>query len=287
MTDEAEQALARLVGNGWSTVSVRKMIVDAVRTDGTVNLRDGSTIVQSVSCLPGYLGRAAEDSVIVLRARLGMVVLGRVGAEQVPVAADATDISWGSGPPSGAGWVTGVPYVRDGAVYIDTGGGGGGGGSSTPRPVTVQPTARGVWRSGHRENDRPVAQGAWPSYPEPFTSGWFFGTALSAACAGKTVASMRLRLGRTSSSHGSFGQVKPRLFLVSTGTPGASPPALGDSPRSGPGLGLGGTATWTLPASWAADLASGAARGIVVSAGVGSSYLIFDGASGGITVTFD
>lgn len=289
MTDEAERALASMADRG-SNVSVRKMIVDAVRSDGTVNLRDGSTIVQSVSCLPAYLGRAAEDSVIVLRGRLGMVVLGRVGAEQVPVGADTTDISWGSGPPSGTGWVTGVPYVRDGAVYIDTGGGGGGGGgggSSTPRPVTVQPTARGVWRSGHRENDRPVTQGAWPSYPQPFTSGWFFGTALSAACAGKTVASMRVRLGRTSSSHGSFGQVKPRLYLVATGTPGSSPPALGDSPRSGPGLGLGGVATWTLPSSWVADLASGAARGIVVSAGVGSSYLIFDGASGAITVTFD
>lgn len=285
MPDEAEQALAKLT-EGWTNVSMRKMIVDAVRTDGRVNLRDGETIVPSVPCLPGYVNRAAEDQVVVLRGRMGIVVIGRLGAEQIPTSPDPVDISWGAGPPSGVGWVTGTPYVRDGELYLDTGGGGGGG-TSTPRPTTIGPTARAAWRNGHRENDRPVTQGAWPSYPQPFKGGWFYGSAITAACAGKSVASMRIRLGRTSASHGSFGQVKPRLYLTSTGTPGSAPPAISDGPRPGPGLGLGGVASWTLPGSWVSALASGAARGIVVSAGVGSDYLIFDGASGGVTITFD
>lgn len=284
MTDDAARALAKLT-DGWTNVSMRKMIVDAVRSDGRVNLRDGETIVPGVSCLPGYTSRAADDHVIVLRGRMGIVVLGRMGTEQILTNPDPVDISWGSGPPSGTGWVTGTPYVRDGELYIDTGGGGGG--TSTPRPVTISPTARAAWRSGHLENDRPVTQGAWPTYPQPFKGGWFFGTAISAACAGKTVDSMRIRLGRSSSSHGSFGQVRPRLYLTGTGTPGGSPPSTTDGPRSGPGLGLGGVASWTLPGSWVSALASGAARGIVVSAGVGSDYLIFDASSGGVTITFD
>ena len=269
------------------------MFVDAVRSDGRVNLRDGDTIVPAVPCLPAYLNRAAEDVVIVLRDRAGMVVLGRLGAEQIPQVPDPVDVSWGTGAPSGSGWVSGKLYVRENAIYVDTSvtpttTSSGGGSSSTPKPVTIQPATRAVWRDGHRENDRPVAQGAWPSYPHPFTGGWFFGSALSAACSGKSVDTMRVRLGRTSASHGSYGQVRPRLYLVTAGSPGGSPPGLDpETVRYGPGLGLGGVASWAVPAAWASALASGSAKGIVCAAPTGSGYLIFDGSSGAVTVTFD
>lgn len=292
MTDEAAAALAAL-RDPAKGASMRTMYVDAVRSDGRVNLRDGDSIVQSVPCLPAYLNRTADDVVIVLRDRGGMVVLGRLGNEQIPQVPDAASISWGNGAPSGGGWVRGVTYVRDGEVYVDTSqtpssSPSGGGSSSTPRPVTVQPTTRAVWRNGSRESDRPVAQGAWPSYPRPFTGGWFFGAAMQAACAGKTVDTMRVRLGRSSASHGAFGQVRPRLYLVSASSPGGSPPRLdADAVRYGPGLGLGGVSSWTLPDSWASALASGAAGGLVCSAPVGSGYLIFDGSSGAVSVTFD
>ena len=280
MSDDASRMLARLA-NGGPDTTMRCMFVDAVRSDGRINLRDGEAIVTGVPCLPSYTARAADDQVIVLQGRLGLVVIGKMGGEAAAPGA-AVEVSWGTGAPSGSGWVTGTPYVRDGEVYIATGGGGG---SSTPKAVTVAPTARAVWRDGRRESDRPVAQGAWPSYPHPFTSGWFFDNDITAAVAGKTVSSMQMRLGRSSSSHGRFGQVRPRLYLVSAGTPGSSPPALGET-RTGPGLGLGGSATWTLPSSWGSALVAGTARGIVVSAGVGNDYLVFDSASGGVTIRF-
>lgn len=291
MTSEAAAALAGLQ-NPAAGVVMRTMYVDAVRDDGRVNLRDGEAIVPGVACLPTYAVRAAEDQVVVLRARSGMVVLGTVGTA-LQNAASSLDISWGSGPPSGAGWVTGVPYVRDGALYLDTSQTpsttpSGGGSTSAPRPVTLQPSDRAAWRSGHLESDRPVAQGAWPSYPQPFTGGWFYGGAVAAACAGKSVKAMQLKLARSGAPHGSYGQVRPQMYLVAAGSPGSTPPSYDpDAVRYGPGLGLGGSATWSLPAAWRADLASGAARGIVVSAGVGIGYLIYSSSSGALTITFD
>jgi len=289
VTDSAA-ALARLTSTPGQPVSFALMVVDSVRDDGTVNLVQGGTIYEAVPCLNAYLARAAGDTVMVARWGAGWQVLGKAGPEWAPAAASSTAvprISWGESAPSGSGWVTGTPWVRAGELYVQTAAGGGSSPATTPDPVTLSPTSQGAWRDGSRDTSQAPTQGAWPAYPHPYTGAWFYGTTVADACAGKTVASMSLRLARTTASHGSYGAVRPQLYLLAASTAAGSPPTLGDGPLPGPALGLGSSGKFAVPAAWRAALASGAAGGIGVFAPTGSQYLIFTGSCGQLTTTFN
>lgn len=282
----AADKLAQLGGRDTSGISIAKMVVAAVREDGTVNLAQGESILPGVPCFESYTARKAGDIVTVLRWTGGWCVLGKNGAEPAPPTDTETTVAWGSAAPSGSGWVTGTVYVRDHELYVQTSAPAPPPSPETLKPVTIAPTSQGAWRQGGRDNDQNPSQGAWSSYPYPYTGGWFYGSAVTAACAGKSVSGMTIRVARTGSSHGIFGGVKPRFFLLAASAAGSSPPALGDGPRYGPALGLGSSATWKLPSSWVADLASGAAGGIGISAGVGSDYLVCTGTCGQLTISF-
>lgn len=262
-----------------------KMVVDSVRDDGTVNLRQGETIYAGIFALTSYVDRKAGDTVTVVRSTAGWCVVGKVGAEWAPPAPDPLDVDWGSGPPAGSGWVSGTVWVRDGAIWVQTA-------DPTPppsasKPVTLPPTSQGAWRDGHRDNDQSPTQGAWPSYPHPYTGGWFYGTTVVAACSGKSVAGMKLRVARSATRSGSFGGVRPILYLLSATTAPSATPALGDGPFYGPALALGVSATFDLPGNFRAALASGAAHGVGIAAGVGSSYLVATSGCGQLTITFN
>lgn len=264
-------------------VELAKMTVDSLRDDGTVNLSQGGAVYENVPCLNSYLDRAAGDVVTVVRWSAGWCVLGKVGAEFDAPAPAATKITWGSAAPSGSGWVTGTPWVRSGELYIQTAAGGG---TSAPDAVTISPSSQGAWRDGGLDSGQTPTQGAWSSYPHPYTGAWFYGSTISAACTGLTVASMKVKLTRTSSSHGSYGAVRPLLYLLAASSAGSSTPTLGSGPELGPALGLGSSGTFTLPGSWATALAAGTAGGIGVYADVGNSYLVFTGSCGQVTINF-
>jgi hypothetical protein len=286
---DAAQKLAQLAQPGQQ-LEFAIYTVDSVRDDGTVNLAEGETIHEAVPCQNSYLDRQAGDTVIVARWRAGWQVIGKAGSEWSPprtLLPTVPRISWGESAPTGTGWVTGTPWVRANELYIQTAAGGGSSPAATPDDVTLAPTSQGAWRDGARDSGQAPTQGAWSYYPHPYTGAWFYGSSISAACAGKSVASMKLRLARTSTRHGSYSAVRPQLYLLSASSAGGSPPSLGDGPLPGPALGLGSSGTFTVPASWRSALASGSAGGIGVFAGVGSQYLIFTGSCGQLTITFN
>lgn len=279
---DAGQELARLAPSGQQ-LEFAMMTVDSVRDDGTVNLAQGGTIHEAVPCQNSYLGRQAGDVVVVARWRAGWQVIGKAGAEYTPPApAPGVKVSWGASAPAGAGWVTGTPWVRAGELYIQTAAGGG---TSAPGPVTLAPSSQGAWRDGGLDSGQPPTQGAWPTYPHPYTGAWFWSGA-AAACAGNTVQSMTLRIARTASRHGSYGSVRPQLYLLAASSAGGSTPTLGDGPVPGPSLGLGASGTFAVPSSWQSAIATGAAGGIGMFAPTGSQYLIATASCGQLTINF-
>lgn len=271
-----KESLGKLVPQ--QGVSCSLMRVDSVREDGTVNLLDGTILHPGIPCHTGYLNRAAGDKVVVMRWQAGWFVLGKAGPASATT--KALSLSWGQGAPAGSGWLTGTLWVRDGELYVET--------AAPPplsaKPVTLQPTTQGAWRSGSRDNDQAPSQGAWSSYPHPYTGAWFYGSQITALSG--TPTSMSIRVARTSATHGVFGGVKPRFYLLAASAAGSATPALGDGPKYGPALGLGASASWTLPGSWRDALASGAAHGIGITAEVGSGYLICTDSCGQLTVNF-
>lgn len=278
--------------SGANGVSMLDAVVTAVNDDGTVTLTVMGGTVDSVPCLRSYTPRAEGDVVLVVAQDKRWVVLGAIGDEANLGIPDDTTISWGLGAPYGTGWVResgGNVWVRKGQVHVAYAVADPTPDPSVPssRPVTINPSDRAAYRDGRIERGEPnPIQGAWPSWPHPYSGVWTYGTAIEAACTGQSVDSMKIRLTRAGrGSGGIYGGAQVRLYLHDATSPTGGTPTL----YSGwnPGSLLPGQAkTFVLPSSWVTALASGSARGIGCKAGTGNDYLSY-GACGALTVTFD
>jgi hypothetical protein len=293
-----EQVLKALTRPGADPVTVRMMVVAAVRDDGLVNLTFGNQTVTGVPALASYTPRAAGDVVSVAQNAAGWLVLGNAGPE-----AAAAEVSWsevtekpqivtldfGESPPAGTGWTKGAIWVKDGKIWVDTSTAGGGGGGSSPGRVPptapVSAITDGAYRSGVLTDEPNPIQGAWSTSSYPAYSGaWFYSDHIKNACDTGTVDFIEMRLTRSAAYHGVPRGVPTRLFLHAEQGITTHPPAL-FSATTGPFLALGEAATWQLPPGWVTQLASGAARGIGCAAPKGGDYLIY-GACGDLTVHF-
>lgn len=265
------------------------MVVDSVQDNGTVNLQWGDGIINGVAANVSYSPRAEGDVVLVLNHNAGWRVMDKIGGPVEIDIPEPIDLSFGTPAPAGYAKASAV-WVKDGALYVQTGEGPAPGPgdpptSSTPKPVTIEPTARQGYRSGRKDSQR-FAQGASPSFPKAWSSIWTYGDRIKDACQGKTVDKMQIRVARVSAYHGSSKKVRPKFGLHNETSPPGSTPSLSNR-WDGPGLGFGSSELATIPASQAAKLASGDMRGIGVSAGVSNSaYLIYKLASGRVRITF-
>lgn len=265
------------------------MVVDSLQESGTVNLRWGEAIINDVSANQAYNPRAEGDVVLVLQHSAGWRVMDKIGGPVEVEVPDPVDLTFGTPAPSGYTQASAV-WVKDGAIYVQTGEGPAPGPedppkASRPKPVSLDTSSQAGYRSGRKDGSR-VAQGAWPSYPHPYTSIWTYGSRIESACQGKTVDKMQIRVARTSKYHGVSGKVRPQLGLHDETSPPAKTLKLTNR-WDGPGLGMGDSKWITIPDSQAARLASGASRGVGIGAGTGkSNYLIATAGCGQIKITF-
>lgn len=260
-----EDAVAANLPKGQG-VRADLMMVSALREDGGVNLDTGTGGEPiPAACNNSYYPRAVGDMVMVLITPFGYRVMDKVGpgGTQAPV-------TWAD--------VQGKPAAV----------------SSVPDPVTIQPQAAVLYQSGHRSTaingGRPV-QGSYGSYPAN-SGGWFYGTDVQTACAGKTVAGMFLRLSRISTPHGAtYGNVTVHLFLIDAGTPPTGTPSMHDAwngPAGFNGLQLGEVTAGkgiALAANYVTALSTGASMAIGVSSGQGRDLIEY-GNCGQLTATF-
>lgn len=266
------------------------MQVDSLREDGSVNLRWGEAIINDVAANQAYNPRNEGDVVLVLNHSAGWRVMDKIGGPVEIDIPEPVDMEFGhAAPPADFVQVNSL-YMKNGAIYGQTGEGPGPGPgnpptSSKPKPVTLDPSSTAGYRSGRKDGSR-VAQGAWPSYPKAWSGLFIYGSRIAAACQGKTVDSMQVRVARTSKNHGVSGKVKPRLGLHDETSAPSKTPKLSNR-WDGPGLGMGDSKWITLPSSAAERLASGVSRGIGIGASTGkSSYLIATAGSGNLKITF-
>lgn len=265
------------------------MTVDSTREDGKVNLRWGETIINDVAANQAYNPRAEGDVVLVLNHAAGWRVMDKIGGPVEIETSEPVDLTFGTPAPAGYTQAAAV-WVKDGAIYVQTGEGPAPGPeeppkASKPKPVTLDPSSTAAYRDGRRDGSRP-AQGAWPSYPHPYTSLFLYGNRIESACQGKTVNRMQIRVARTSKYHGVSGKVRPQLGLHDHSSAPSKTPKLTNR-WDGPGLGMGDSKWITIPSSIAARLASGASRGVGIGAGTSKSkYLIATAGSGNLKITF-
>lgn len=269
------------------------MVVDSVQESGLVNLQWGEAVINDVPANVSYSPREEGDVVLVLNHSAGWRVIDKIGGPVEVEVPDPVDLEFGTPPPGGNFVQAAAVWVQEGRLYVQTGEGPAPGPedppsppkASKPKPVTLSPSARQGYRSGRKDSQR-FAQGASPEYPKPWTSIWLYGTRIQQACAGKTVDTMQVRLVRTSKRHGTSKKVRPRFALHDETSAPSSTPSLGYG-WDGPGYGLGSSKWATIPSSQAARLASGASRGIGITAGVSNlSYLIATSGCGEIRITF-
>ncbi|WP_167197910.1 hypothetical protein [Brevibacterium pigmentatum] len=266
------------------------MQVSSVREDGKVNLQWGETIINDVAANQAYNPRAEGDVVLVLQHSAGWRVMDKIGGPVEVDIPEPVDLTFGDGLPAGDFVQVNSVFMKDGAIYGLIGEGPAPGPGepprkSKPKPVTLDPASTAAYRDGRRDGSRP-AQGAWPSYPHPYSSVFLYGSRIAAACEGKTVDSMQIRVARTSKYHGVSGKVRPRLGLHDETSPPSKTPKLTNR-WDGPGLGMGDSKWITIPASQAARLASGASRGVGIGAGTGkSNYMIATEGSGNLRIKF-
>lgn len=265
------------------------MVVDSLQESGTVNLRWGEAIINDVSANQAYNPRAEGDVVLVLQHSAGWRVMDKIGGPVEVEIPEPVDLTFGTPAPAGYTQASAV-WVKDGALYVQTGEGPAPGPgeppkASRPKPVSLDTSSQAGYRSGRKDGSR-VAQGAWPSYPHPYTSIWTYGSRIESACQGKTVDKMQIRVARTSKYHGASGKVRPRLGLHDETSPPSKTPKLTNR-WAGPGLGMGDSKWITIPDSQVEQLASGASRGVGIGAGTGKSdYLIATAGCGQIKITF-
>lgn len=290
--DSAENDLAALVRAEVERQSnpYQIMTVSSVREDGKVNLQWGEAIINDVAANQAYNPRAEGDVVLVLNHSAGWRVIDKIGGPVEIEIPEPVDLTFGDGLPAGDFVQVNSIFMKDGAIYGLIGEGPAPGPGepprkSKPKPVTLDPSSRAAYRSGSRDGSR-VAQGSWSSYPKPWSGLWLFGSRIEAACNGKTVDRMQVRVARTAQYHGVSGKVRPRLGLHNETSAPSKTPKL-TSRWDGPGLGMGDSKWITLPASQAARLASGASRGIGIGTGNGNSnYMIATEGCGNLKITF-
>ncbi|MFI1678847.1 hypothetical protein [Streptomyces sp. NPDC020607] len=300
--DLAEQADAAT--GGLQTVSAQ---VTDVTDEGTVHLLMLGSQFYDVACTDAYRNRAAGDWVAVRRGAVP-VVLWRLGDDPqdtdedhiTEVAKDAAQdliaisaFTWGTGAPgSGFQQVTTLWAKKDGAgkgvLYAqmtsvpDTSPEAPA--TRAPRTVKISPTDSGTWRRGRPDDYASTpTQGAWTSLGDR-RGGWFYGTAIASACAGKSVKAMTVRFTRKRGS-GVNGKVKMRFYLHNHTSAPSGQLNLGDGPETLLSLAVGAKGTATLPAAWRTALASGSARGLAIYGHGRSEYAALTG--GTLTITFN
>jgi len=295
--------LETAAASGLQTVSAE---VTGVTEEGTVHLRMMGADLYDVPCTDAYRNRKAGDVVAVRRGAVP-VVLWRLGADPAETEQAATEqiavqasldlqvvraATYGTGAPAGSGWQQASEvHVRkvDGRLelYFKV--------ASTadpspgtpdvpaPKAVTITPTDSGSWRNGRPDEYASApTQGDWTGGGNR-RGGWFYGSAIQNACAGKTVSKMTVKFTRRRGT-GSNASRPLHLYLHDHSSPPSGQLDLDDGPEELLSLAVGATGTATLPASWRSQLASGAAKGLAIYASGSRDYLAVTG--GKITITF-
>ncbi|MFC8520820.1 hypothetical protein [Streptomyces sp. NPDC057257] len=305
--DGEADRLAVALTAGSSSGDIVSLQVADVTEAGRVNLQlgDGSLLLE-VACPDSYRNRAAGDWVAVRMSSVP-VVLWRLGDD--PADTDAEDLqkaavqaaqdvqvvraaTYGTGAPGGSGWQAATAvYMRkvDGKleVYFQVADASDPSpatpGVPTAKPVTISPTASGSWRGGRPDDyaSTPV-QGDWTGRGNR-RGAWFYGSAISAACAGKTVSGMKVAFARKAGA-GVNGKRPLHLYLHSHSSPPSGQLNLGSGPEDLLRLSAGAKGTATLPKSWVSALASGSAKGLAIYASGSTDYMAVTG--GQITITF-
>ncbi|MGW0865736.1 hypothetical protein [Streptomyces sp. NPDC002611] len=303
--DQLGKDLATLdvMTGGLQTVSAE--VID-VTESGTVNIHMLGADLYDVACTDAYRNRKSGDTVAVRRGTVP-VVLWRLGDD--PAEAEQTDVeeiaqqaaqdvqvvraaTYGTGAPAGAGWqAASAVYVRKIderiEVYFQVASvadpSPGTPDVPSPKPVTVSPTDAGTWRGGRPDEYASApTQGDWTGRGNR-RGGWFYGSRISDACAGKTVASMKVAFARKTGS-GVNSKRPLHLYLHNHSSPPSGQLNLGDGPEDLLRLSVGAKGAATLPKSWAAALASGSAKGLAIYASGRTDYAAVTG--GKITITF-
>lgn len=309
MTSEAARALgedlATVKGSKATGGTVSAQVVDV--TDAGVNLDFRGALLIDVPCVDSYRNRQVGDWVA-LRPGAKPVVMWRLGADPgevdtATIQSLAKDVAldeqvvraatWGTAAPSGTGWQTvQTLYLRknsEGKVELygqlaaqsdtspDTPP------DRAPKPATISPTDYGTWRGGRPDDyaNYPT-QGDWTGRGNR-RGGWFYGSAISNACAGKTVAKMTVKFTRRTGS-GVNAKRPLHLYLHNYGSAPSGQLNLDDGPEELLSLSVGATGTVTLPASWRSQLASGSAKGLAIYTTGNRDYMSVRG--GTITITF-
>ncbi|GAA2971350.1 hypothetical protein [Streptomyces enissocaesilis] len=277
-------------------------------TDEGVNLELGGDLALDVPCLGSYRDRRAGDWVVV-RPGSNPLVMGRTADDPGPI--DETAIrtlakevaldeqvvraaTWGTTGPAGTGWQT-VQQIflrknSEGKVELygqlttesdpsptaPTG--------RAPKPATITASSAGAWRNGRRDDSRDNPyQGDYTGRGN-LRGGWFYGTKIQDACAGKAVASMKVTITRLRGA-GDNARRHVHLYMHDETTPPSGHLSLPVGPEDLLSLSVGATGTAALPASWRAALASGARRGIGVYYDGTRDYAAFSAAAP-IVITF-
>lgn len=223
---------------------------------GTVSVDIGGDVLtmqtlRGVACTTG-------DAVLVLRQAGAQWIAGALGAGTAPV------------PPPGEDEAS-----TDGS-------------SSSPRPPTpaskrrdsrpVSPVWTGTYRGGRWLTDRTdLMQGDW---------GWgrCFGAAFYAdrvKVLPGVLQSVKVQLRRVEG--GVSGGRAPTMCLLAQSTKPAGAPTI-LATATGPSLPVGGSATWTVPASWPPQLDSGAAGGIGIYTPADAPYIRLSAAGAAMTL---
>ncbi|MFI8853691.1 hypothetical protein ACIGW3_26345 [Streptomyces sp. NPDC053499] len=301
MTEASRQLgedLARATASTAAGGTVSAQVID-LTDNGTVNLMMGGSLLLDVPCADSYRNRQRDDWVAV-RPGARPVVMWRLGPDPVEDSVEVRDavkdvqtvraVTWGTGAPSGSGWQEAVtPWVRqagDGQVelyyQVTT--------ATQPSPQApaakgslVSATSAGSWRGGRRDayHDYPM-QGDWTGRGD-LRGAWFYGSTIAAACAGKTVAAMKVKFTRRRGS-GRNSRVPMHLYLHDYTSAPSGQLSLDEGPEELLSLSVGATGTATLPASWRDKLAAGTRRGLAIYARGSRDYAAFSG--GTVTITF-
>lgn len=248
-------------------------------------------------CSTGYRYRAVGDVVLAVQLAGGSsVVLCGLGAadEEKPLTrAEIVELVLATVPYTRVDWGTSAPgagYVQASSVWLKETGGDpyiygqlpapatpATAKPNPPAPVTLAPDSEGSWRiRGGSDVDVQVGTKGGPDW----YGGWFFGTRIAAACAGKTVTKMEFTASRTPGDVGRNRAVP--VYLGLHNETGKRRPSIGYTWRAG-SLSKGGKDTFVLPADRRARLASGASRGIGVE---GHEYLKFTRDRARLRITF-
>ncbi|MET9158296.1 hypothetical protein ABZX56_11260 [Streptomyces parvulus] len=302
--DRLAQALTQ-EGTAGDVVSLQ---VADVTASGRVNLQMGDgTLLLEVACPDSYSARKAGDWVAVRMSSVP-VVLWRLGADPVDDDAESVEAvaleaardvqvvraaTWGTADPAGSGWQGPVQlFMRKnsegkvelyGKLVSETDPSPPSPPPRTPKPVTVTANSAGSWRGGRPDDyaDYPM-QGDWTGGGNR-RGAWFYGSKIANACAGKSVASMKVTFTRRRGS-GVNGKRPLHLYLHGYTSPPSGQLNLGSGPEELLSLSVGAKGTATLPSSWRSALASGSARGLAIYASGRGDYMAVTG--GAITITF-